>query len=136
MFKLHSHKQSGAARPLLIRNLLFGSMSVLLLGMHVFAMRSVDWQNAFASQKSEPQTHTVLIKDFKYVPETLTVKSGDTVIWKNEDIVPHTATANGKSFDSKNIAAKASWKYVAGKPGNYPYICTYHPTMKAKLIVK
>ncbi len=136
MFRLHLLNQSGAARPLLIHGLLFGLLCVLFFGMHVFALHGVDWQKACASQKAEAQTHTVLIKDFKYVPETLTVKSGDTVIWKNEDIVPHTATANGKSFDSKNIASKASWKYVAGKPGNYPYICAYHPTMKAKLIVQ
>ncbi len=89
-----------------------------------------------AGRKSEPQSHTVLIRDFKYVPETLTVKTGDTVIWKNEDIVPHTATTRGKGFDSKNIAAGASWKYVANRPGVYSYICTYHPTMKAKLTVK
>jgi len=136
MFKLHLFRQSGAARPLLMPGLLFDLMSVLFFGMHVFALRSIDWQKAFAGQKPESQTHTVLIKDFKYLPEMLTVKSGDTVIWKNEDIVPHTATANENSFDSKNIAAKASWKYVAGKPGNYPYICTYHPTMRARLIVK
>ncbi len=91
---------------------------------------------AAPTQKATPQTHTVLIKNFEFQPATLTVKAGNTVLWKNEDIVPHTATANGKRFDSKSIESKASWKYVASKPGTYPYICAFHPTMKAKLIVQ
>lgn len=124
MFKYHLQTQTGAALPLLL-------LTTLLI-----AFCWPGWRISVASQQPEAQTHTVLIKDFKYVPEVLTVKAGDVVIWKNEDIVPHTATANEKSFDSKNIGSKASWKYVANKPGNFPYICAYHPTMKAKLIVK
>ena len=124
MFKYHLQPQTGAAQPL------------LFVAMSLIAFCWPGWRDSYAGQQSEAQTHTVLIKDFKYAPEVLTVKAGDTVIWKNEDIVPHTATANGKSFDSKNIGSKASWKYVANKPGNFPYICAYHPTMKAKLIVK
>jgi plastocyanin len=54
----------------------------------------------------------------------------------NKDLYPHTATADDGTFDSGNIAAEASWTYTASKPGEYAYICTYHPTMKAKLIVQ
>jgi plastocyanin len=36
---------------------------------------------------------TVEIREFKFEPETLTVHEGDTVVWKNDEIVPHTATA-------------------------------------------
>ena len=39
-----------------------------------------------------PQTHTVAIRELKFQPAVLTVKVGDTVEWKNDDIVPHTAT--------------------------------------------
>jgi plastocyanin len=31
------------------------------------------------------------IKDFHFVPERLEISASDTVIWKNPDIVPHTA---------------------------------------------
>lgn len=119
------------------RHLLAPAGAVLVL--LVAALTAVDWVTAArlaAAQKTEPQTHTIVIKGFIFQPETLTVKAGDTVIWKNEDIVPHTATANGKRFDSKSIETKASWKYVATKPGSYPYICSFHPTMKATLTVK
>ena len=81
-------------------------------------------------------THTVVIADMKFVPETLTVKPGDTVIWVNKDFFPHTATAQDRSFDSRDIATNQSWKYVAKQKGSIPYVCTLHPTMKGTLIVK
>jgi plastocyanin len=81
-------------------------------------------------------THTIVIADMKFVPETLTVKAGDSIVWTNKDFFPHTATAQDKTFDSRDIATNKSWKYVATKKGAFPYICTLHPTMKATLIVK
>jgi plastocyanin len=81
------------------------------------------------------KTHTVLIKGFEFVPERLEVEAGDTVMWKNQDIVPHTATA-GNVFDSRQIDAGGSWSYTVGRKGNIPYICAFHPTMKAELIMK
>lgn len=81
-------------------------------------------------------THTIVIADMKFVPETLTVKPGDTVVWVNKDFFPHTATAQDRSFDSSDIATNKSWKYVATKKGAFSYVCTLHPTMKATLIVK
>jgi len=66
----------------------------------------------------------------------LTVSVGDTVEWKNADIVPHTVTALDKSFNSGGIAPGATWKYVAKRAGTFAYGCTPHPNMKAKLIVK
>ena len=59
--------------------------------------------------------HTVVIADMKFVPDTLTVKRGDTVKWVNKDFFPHTATAQDKSFDSRDIATNKPWQYVATK---------------------
>ena len=81
------------------------------------------------------KTHTVLIKGFQFVPEHLEVEPGDTVIWNNQDIVPHTATAQ-KVFDSRQIDAGGSWSYTVKQKGSVRYICTFHPTMKGELVVK
>jgi plastocyanin len=90
-----------------------------------------------ASEKvGYPKTHTITIQGMRFSPANLEVSLGDTVIWKNQDVVPHTATSDRKSFDSGEIKAGASWKHVAKKAGSYPYICTYHPTMKAELVVR
>jgi plastocyanin len=90
-----------------------------------------------ASQKaSHPKTHVVRVQGMKFIPANLEVTVGDTVVWKNEDIVAHTATSDSEGFDSGEIKPGMSWKYVAGKRGSYPYICAYHPTMKAELTVR
>ena len=82
-----------------------------------------------------PVTHTVAMKATSYAPLALTVKLGDAVVWRNEDPFPHTATAAGV-FDSKSIAAGASWRYKPDAVGEYAYICTFHPNMKGTLKVE
>ena len=93
------------------------------------------WLGAGALAAAGPATHTVVIESLKYVPEALAVKRGDTVVWINKDPYPHTATAKGV-FDSGSIADGGSWKYTAREAGEYAYICTFHPNMKATLRVE
>ena len=94
-----------------------------------------------AGQGSAPQkVVTVVIRGFKFEPATVTVNVGDTVEWKNDDIVPHTATADGEAqkptFDSGTIQTGAKWRYLARNKGTYNYTCTLHPNMKGELIVQ
>jgi plastocyanin len=79
--------------------------------------------------------HTIVIEGVVFAPETITVKTGDTVTWINKDPFPHTATAQDRSFDSRDIPANKRWKYTARKAGSFRYVCTLHPTMKGTLIV-
>ena len=81
------------------------------------------------------KTYTVLIQSFRFLPEHLEVEPGDIVIWKSQDIVPHTATAK-KVFDSRQIDPGGSWSYTVQRKGSVPYICSFHPTMKGELVVK
>ena len=81
-------------------------------------------------------TVSITIEAMQFHPQELTVQRGDRVVWVNKDLFPHTATAVNKAFDSHSIAANASWSYVARKSGEYAYGCTFHPTMKGKLIVR
>ena len=81
-------------------------------------------------------THTVIIEGMKFVPDTLTVARGDTVVWVNKDFFPHTGTATGGRFDSHEIPAAKSWRYVPKKIGQFDYLCILHPTMKGMLVVK
>jgi plastocyanin len=88
---------------------------------------------ASARQKASPKTHNIAIKGFKFVPERLEVAVGDTVIWTNEDIVPHIVTAD--KFHSKSMDKGESWSFRPKQKGEFPYICRFHPTMKAELVV-
>jgi plastocyanin len=78
----------------------------------------------------------VTIENVRFDPQELTVKSGERVTWVNKDLFPHSATADGKAFDSHSIAPTGTWTWVAGKPGTYTYTCTFHPTMKATIRVQ
>ena len=62
--------------------------------------------------------------------------AGDTVVWMNKDPYPHTATSKAGKFDSDDIKTDGSWTYVAKKKGDFPYICSIHPSMRGTLHVK
>jgi plastocyanin len=89
--------------------------------------------------ESARQSHdafTVAIDGTEFVPATLSVRVGDRITWVNRDPFPHTVTARNGRFDSKLIAAGASWTYRATKKGEFPYTCTLHPTMKGTVVVR
>jgi plastocyanin len=71
----------------------------------------------------------------RFEPASLTVKPGDVVVWVNKDPFPHTATAPGGAFDSREIAADARWSWTAEKTGSHDYVCSLHPTMKGVVTV-
>ena len=90
---------------------------------------------AGAAAAERARTHEVVIQGLLYVPETLTVRPGDVVVWINKDPFPHTVTAAG-AFDSGSVAAGKSWRFTAKTSGTYPYLCTLHTTMKGTLRVE
>ena len=76
------------------------------------------------------------IKNFAFVPDTVTIHPGQTVRWVQDDEAAHTVTAADKSFDSGNLDQKATFKFTFAKEGTYAYVCAYHAMMKGKVIVK
>jgi plastocyanin len=89
-----------------------------------------------AGDQADPKTHTVTIEGMRFQPDVVTVSRGDTIVWINKDLVPHTATSKAGRFDSKTIPPDDSWKHVVGAQGDFTYICTFHPTMKGTLRVR
>jgi plastocyanin len=72
----------------------------------------------------------------RFNPDSLVVAIGDTVEWDNRDLVPHTSTAEDSGWSSPPIPPDSSWSAVISAAGTHPYRCSYHPTMKAKLIAR
>jgi plastocyanin len=89
-----------------------------------------------AGAVAKPATHTVTIDATAFAPANLTVNAGDTVVWVNKDPYAHTATSKTGGFDSDDIKSGKSWKFVAKKKGDYPYVCSIHPSMRGTLHVK
>ncbi|MGE0869181.1 MAG: plastocyanin/azurin family copper-binding protein [Kofleriaceae bacterium] len=88
---------------------------------------------------SAPRTLKVEIRAMKFVPATLDVAVGDTVVWTNHDVVAHTVTSIVSSpltFDSRSIDSNQTWSLKVTKPGELAYECSFHPTMTAKLVAK
>jgi plastocyanin len=85
---------------------------------------------ACGASKPAPREHHVSIHAMQFDPATLEVAVGDTIVWTNEDLVPHTATAAGV-FDSGPLVPHATWSYTVASAGTVGYVCTFHPTMAA-----
>lgn len=79
---------------------------------------------------------TVDIVDFDYAPKTITVNSGDSIEFVNQDAAAHTATADDSSFDTGTLNKGDTNKVTFDKPGSYSYYCRFHAFMKATVEVK
>ena len=89
---------------------------------------------AHVARAAEPASRSVAIEQMRFTPQVLTVRRGETIVWTNRDLFPHTVTSDG--FDSASIAPGASWTWTANKTGRFGYVCTLHPSMKATLVVE
>jgi plastocyanin len=77
-----------------------------------------------------------------FAPDDVQVTVGSMVTWKNDDTASHTVTSgtvqnntptpDGR-FDSGILNAGDSFPFVFDKAGEYPYYCTIHPWMTAKV---
>lgn len=81
-------------------------------------------------------TTTVNISHYTYIPSSLTIAVGTTIIWKNLDSVGHTITSDdGTTFDHV-IAAGGTYKFTFTKAGSFPYHCNFHSFMTATITVQ
>lgn len=78
----------------------------------------------------------VTIQNFAFGPQSLSVAVGTTVTWTNADSTSHTATADDGSFDSKSIAAGATFSQTFDTAGTFAYHCSIHPNMTGTIEVK
>lgn len=72
-----------------------------------------------------------------YSVNELTVQVGTTVTWTNNDEGQmHTVTAADGSFDSGFLETGDTFSYTFEDAGEFEYLCTPHPWMRAKVIVE
>lgn len=80
-------------------------------------------------------TDAVSIKNFAFVPATITVKVGSTVSWTNADVDPHTVVDHGGTFQSPTLNTGDTYHHMFTAPGRYEYLCSIHPFMTATVVV-
>ena len=87
--------------------------------------------------KAHEGTHDVAVEIARFVfdPVEVEIQAGDSVVWSNADIAPHTATSNDGGWDTGRIKKGEEGKITFDEPGEYPYFCAFHPHMKGRVVV-
>jgi len=83
------------------------------------------------------ETVTVSMKQIKFIPEKVTAKVDQKIVWTNNDgQIPHTVTATkGATFDSGNVAGGETFDYTPAKVGVIDYVCTIHSGQRGQIRV-
>lgn len=75
-----------------------------------------------------------------YIPSKISIKSGESVKWLNEDVAFHSVTSgtyenpNG-NLDSGYLDPNQSFTITFEDSGIFDYFCTLHPWMKGQVVV-
>jgi plastocyanin len=93
-------------------------------------------QPVAARQPAARRPVTVVLRNTTFVPGRVQITAGTTVIWRNDDQLIHTVTANDKSFDSGLLQPGKTYSRTFDKPGQYAYYCMPHPFMKGVVVVR
>jgi plastocyanin len=87
-----------------------------------------------ASEAAVP--NSIEVKDFMFMPTTLTVNAGEEVSWVNKDDEPHTVVSDTGLFRSSALDTDEKFSFKFDKPGTYHFTCSIHPRMVGTIIVK
>ena len=76
-----------------------------------------------------------------FIPFSVSINVGDTVVWSNDDSAAHTVTSGTPSdgpdgiFDSSIFMSATTFEQVFSESGNYDYFCMVHPWMVGQIQV-
>jgi plastocyanin len=77
---------------------------------------------------------TVIVRNLRYSPKTLTVDAGDAVTWSFDDgNIPHDVKGEGFKSPTKT---DGTWSHTFATAGTYDYHCSLHPYMKGSVEVR
>lgn len=102
-------------------SLCIAALAAMLLALPIGSASAAEYRIVIARMK------------FDAVPASLHV--GDVIIWRNDDIFRHTATARDKSFDV-DLPAKSERRMTIEKAGAVDFYCRFHPAMTGRLDVQ
>ena len=104
-----------------------------VLGVVFLSTTATIW----AAGGNDGRTHQVTVPaEDRFTPFAITIHPGDTVRWVNNDSDPHTVVSDDKVFKSKVLDTDEKFSYTFTKPGAYPYFCSVHPKMTARIVVQ
>ena len=85
-------------------------------------------ETAPTSQESETSgaTAQVLLQNFEFISDELTVTAGTDVVWLNQDGAPHNITFVDGSVASDNFFRDETFDSAFTEPGTYQIYCSLH----------
>lgn len=81
----------------------------------------------------------VVIRNFAFVPDTVTVEPGRSVTWVNceaDGTEPHTSTDDAGAWNSSLLHPGDSYSRTFGEEGEHGYFCLPHPAMRGHIHVR
>lgn len=88
------------------------------------------------SAAQTPDQNQIVIQEFMFTPNPLTVKAGATVTWVNMDDEPHSVVSNTAMYRSGALDTKESFSFKFAQPGTYHFTCSIHPRMVGIIVVQ
>jgi plastocyanin len=109
---------------------------IALICVCIFQGCAPDSTDGNDGQSTEtPAKHVIEISQMKFTPNELRVRTGDTVVFLNHDMVAHDITeASAKSWHSSKLAPGEQWQLPVNVSADY--FCSIHPVMKGKIQVE
>lgn len=84
---------------------------------------------------ADARTRTVRIQGLDFSPATISIKRGDTVVWRFLDRgIQHTVTS--RRFRSSRLQSRGTHRVRFTRRGTFRYVCTVHGTMRGKVVVR
>ena len=77
--------------------------------------------------------HNISIMNFAFVPSSITVRKGETIVWTNKDTTPHTVT--GGDLKSNPLNQGQTYSFAYDRVGTFTYHCSIHPSMTGTVTV-
>lgn len=124
---------------------LAGCIAGGLTALACFSDRSAGPGNFGAAECSVPVStidsmhYLVAIRDFAFLPDSLSVPPGATVTWVNCEVLgqePHTTTSDNAVWDSPELSPGNRFSHTFPAMGSFPYHCTPHPFMLGTVVVE
>ena len=115
------------------RVLLAGTLSIAILFFSVIAGCKKKSDSTPAPTQS---ANEVWMQNTMFNPATITVPINTTIKWTNKDGFAHTVTSDSGWFDSGTINANGTFSRQFTTVGTFPYRCSIHSMMTAKVIVQ
>lgn len=112
-------------------------MSLVHDGLRAFAAGTAAaciLYSAIAAATAPAEVHAS-IDNFVFKPDTITVRAGTTVVWENDDDIPHTVVALDGAFRSQALDTEDKFSFTFAQAGMFEYFCSLHPRMKGQVVV-